>query len=184
MLRFDELYHKEIFPKLKEKLNCKNPHQVPRILEVHINMSPGKKIVENSKVMEFVVRDLEAISGQKPIVTKARKSISTFKLREHMPIGCKVTLRRKRMFDFLERLVLIALPRVRDFRGFSTKSFDGKGNFSLGIKEQIVFSEIDYDKIDAVRGLSVTIVTSAQTNEEAMELLKGFHFPFITKQVG
>ena len=153
-----------------------NTMQVPRIQKISLNMGLGEALTDK-KVLEAATADLAAITGQKPVVTKARKSVAAFKVREGWPIGCKVTLRRERMYEFLDRLISVAIPRVRDFRGLSPRSFDGRGNFSLGFKEQIVFPEIDYDKVDAIRGLNVTISTSARTNEEAEALLREFQFP-------
>jgi large subunit ribosomal protein L5 len=178
MLRFKELYDTNIKKDLQKKFNYSNPMQMPKLVKICINMGVGEAVAD-SKVINSAVSDLTAISGQKPVMTLAKTSISTFKLRENMPIGCKVTLRKHRMYDYLERLILIALPRVRDFRGFTIKNFDGKGNFSIGLKEQIVFPEINYDKIDAVRGMDITIVTTAKTDAEAKELLAGFNVPFI-----
>ena len=177
MKNFEELYKNTIAPDLQKKFNYANPMEVPKIVKVCINMGVGEAVAD-SKVIPFAVSDLTAIAGQKPVITHSKKSIATFKLREKMPIGCKVTLRKKRMYDFLERLVMIALPRVRDFRGVSEKSFDGNGNFSLGLNDQLVFPEINYDKIDTVRGMDITIVTTARTDQEAKELLAGFHMPF------
>ena len=178
MLRLKDKYEQEIRPALQEEFGYSNPMRIPRITKVTINVGLGEA-VQNVKVVEAAVRDLEAIAGQKVVVTKARKSIAGFKLREGMPIGVKVTLRRDRMFEFLDRLVNIALPRVRDFRGLNPKSFDGRGNYSMGVKEQIVFPEIDYDKVDTVRGMDIIVVTTAKTDDEARELLKRFQFPFV-----
>jgi large subunit ribosomal protein L5 len=178
MLRFKELYETSIKNNLQSKFNYVNPMQVPKLVKICINIGTGEAVAD-TKANTSAVADLTAISGQKPVITIAKKSISTFKLREGMPIGCKVTLRKQRMYEYLERLVLIALPRVRDFRGFSVKNFDGRGNFSLGLKEQIIFPEINYDKIDAVRGMDVTIVTTAKNDIEAKELLAGFNIPFV-----
>jgi len=177
MARLLELYKQEITPELMEKFGYKNVMQVPKIEKIIINIGVGEAI-QNPKALDGAVNDLIAITGQKPIVTKAKKSIAGFKLREGMPIGCKVTLRGERMYDFLNRLVNIVLPRVRDFRGISPQAFDGRGNYSLGIKEQTIFPEIEYDKIDKIRGLEVVIVTSAKTDEEARELLKSMGMPF------
>ncbi len=177
MKRFRELYTQDVIKNLKDKFQYKNIMQVPRIQKVVLSMGVGDAIAD-SKALDSAVKELSLIAGQKAVITNAKKSIASFKLREGMPIGCKVTLRKAKMFNFLERLVIVALPRVRDFRGFSVKSFDGKGNFNLGIKEHIVFPEINYDKIDKIRGLNVTIVTSAKNSEEAKELLSNFHFPF------
>ncbi len=178
MLRFKELYEKEAVSNLVKEFNYKNRMQVPKLLSVHLNMGIGKAIADK-KYIESAVQDLTKIAGQKPVVTKAKQSIATFKLREDMPIGAKVTLRKDKMFEFLERLILVALPRSREFRGFSKRSFDGNGNFSLGIKEHIVFPEIDYDKILQVWGLDITVKTSAKTDVEAKSLLSQFHFPFV-----
>ncbi|MCC8417108.1 MAG: 50S ribosomal protein L5 [Rickettsia endosymbiont of Bryobia graminum] len=177
LLRFKELYSKEIVPSLQEKFAYKNKHQMPKIEKIVINMGVGEAVAD-SKVINNAVNDLTLISGQKPLTIDAKKSIATFKLREGMKIGCKVTLRKDRMYDFLERLVIVALPRIKEFRGFSSKSFDGRGNFTFGVKEQIVFPEINYDKIDIIRGMDITIVTSAKTNEEGKFLLSGFNLPF------
>lgn len=177
LLRFKELYNQVIKANLQQEFSYKNKHQIPKLEKIVINIGVGKAVMD-SKVINNALNDLTLISGQKPLVTTAKKSIAAFKLREGMKIGCKVTLRKDRMYDFLERLVMVALPRVKDFKGLSEKSFDGCGNFTFGIKEQIVFPEIDYDKIDTVRGLDITIVTSAQTNKEAKFLLSGFHLPF------
>jgi len=166
----------EVVGSLKEEFNYGNPMEIPRLEKVVVNMGLGEAI-QNPKAIEFAVADLTLITGQKPVVTKAKKSIATFKLREDMPIGVMVTLRRQRMWEFLGRLINVALPRVRDFRGVS-KKFDGKGNFSLGIKEQIIFPEIDYDKVDKIRGLNISIVTSAKTDEEGRALLKKLGMPF------
>lgn len=177
MARLLEQYKQDITPKLIDKFGYKNIMQVPKIDKVIINVGVGEAI-QNPKAMDGAVNDLIAISGQKPVITKAKKSIAGFKLREGMPIGCKVTLRGERMYDFLYRLINIVLPRVRDFRGVSPQAFDGRGNYSLGIKEQTIFPEIDYDKIDKIRGLEVVIVTTAKTDEEARELLKNMGMPF------
>lgn len=177
LLRFKELYNKEIVPSLQQKFAYQNKHQMPRIQKIVLNMGVGEAVAD-SKVIINAVNDLTLISGQKPLITEAKKSIATFKLREGMKVGCKVTLRKDRMYDFLERLVIVALPRIKEFRGFSSKSFDGRGNFTFGVKEQIVFPEINYDKIDVIRGMDITIVTSAATNEEGKLLLSGFNLPF------
>lgn len=177
MSRLRELYRDEIIPKMIEKFNYKNPMQVPVIEKVVLNMGVGEAI-QNAKSLDGAVADLTMISGQKPVVTRARKSIAGFKLRQGMSIGCKVTLRGERMYDFLDKLINVALPRVRDFRGVSPNAFDGRGNYTLGIKEQLIFPEIDYDKIDKVRGLEVVIVTTARTDEEARELLRLMGMPF------
>ncbi len=183
MVRLNEFYQKEVVAKLKKKFSYKSAMQVPRVKKITLNMGVGEAM-EDKKVITAAMGDLEKIAGQKPVMTLARKSIAGFKVREGWPIGCKVTLRGPRMYEFLDRLISIALPRVRDFRGLSARSFDGRGNYSLGFKEQIVFPEIEYDKIDAVRGLDVTITTSAKTNKEAFALLEAFNFPFKEKEVG
>jgi large subunit ribosomal protein L5 len=176
MLSFKEHYKKNVVKNLAKDYG--NPFELPRLEKIVVNMGVGEA-AQDSKVINHAVNDLTLIAGQKAVITKARKSIAGFKVREHMPIGCKVTLRGDRMFHFLERMVLIALPRVRDFRGVSTKSFDGNGNLTIGFKEQIIFPEIDYDKVDAVRGLDVTIVTSARSDNDAKNLLSQFYIPFI-----
>jgi len=175
--RFKDLYNKQIAKSLRDQFDYKNSHQIPKLVKVVVNMGVGDA-VSNSKVLNHAVSDMSAITGQKPYTTYAKKSIATFKLREGMKLGCKVTLRRVRMYEFLERLVIVALPRVKEFRGLSTKSFDGKGNITFGIKEQIVFPEINYDKIDKIRGMDITIVTTAKTDKEAEALLLGFNIPF------
>lgn len=180
--RLSEVYKNEIVPKLKEAFGYTSVMEVPHIEKITINMGVGEAALDK-KILMNAVGDLEKISGQKVVQTISRKSIAGFKIRENWPIGCKVTLRRAKMYEFLDRLVTIALPRVRDFRGISARSFDGRGNYSLGIKEQIVFPEIDYDKIDAIRGMDITITTSAKTNKEAFALLKAFNFPFKEKEV-
>ncbi|MFK7973351.1 MAG: 50S ribosomal protein L5 [Rickettsiaceae bacterium] len=177
LLKFQELYSKDIVKNLQNKFKYANKHQMPKLSKVVINMGVGDAVAD-SKVINRAIGDLTAISGQKPYTTYAKKSIAGFKLREGMKLGCKVTLRKARMYEFLERLVLVALPRVKDFRGLSVKSFDGSGNITFGIKEQIVFPEINYDKIDKIRGMDITIVTTANTAEEAKELLTGFNIPF------
>jgi large subunit ribosomal protein L5 len=177
MTRLQNHYEKVVRPALIKEFGYKNAMQCPRLEKIVVNMGVGEAVQDGKKV-DAAVGDLTAITGQKPVVTRAKKSIATFKLRENMPIGCKVTLRRQRMFEFLDRLVNIALPRVRDFRGVSAKSFDGRGNYALGLKEQLVFPEIDYDKIDQVRGMDIVIVTTAKTDAEAKALLRGFDMPF------
>ncbi|ACR11395.1 50S ribosomal protein L5 [Teredinibacter turnerae] len=177
MARLKEKYLNEIAPKLKEELGVANVMEIPRITKITLNMGVGEAIGDK-KVLENAVADLEKIAGQKPVITKARKSIAGFKVREGWPVGCKVTLRRERMYEFLDRLVSIAIPRVRDFRGISPKQFDGRGNFSMGVNEQIIFPEIEYDKVDKLRGLDICISTTARTNEEGRALLKAFSFPF------
>ena len=177
MARLQEFYRDTVVPELKAKYGYSSAMQVPRISKITLNMGVGEAVADK-KVLEHAVGDLTKISGQKPIVTLARKSIAGFKIRDDMPIGCKVTLRSERMFEFLDRLISISIPRIRDFRGLSSKSFDGRGNYSMGVKEQIIFPEIDYDKIDTIRGMDITITTTAQTNEEGLALLKLFNFPF------
>ncbi len=176
MARLKELYKKELAPKLKEELALANVMEIPRITKVTLNMGVGEA-VGDKKILEHAVSDLEKIAGQKVVVTKARKSIAGFKIRDEWPIGCKVTLRDERMYEFLDRLVSIAIPRIRDFRGISPKQFDGRGNFSMGVTEQIIFPEIDYDKIDKLRGMDICITTSARNDEEGRALLKAFNFP-------
>lgn len=175
--RLEQEYRSKIIDSLKKEFGFTNPMQVPKLTKIVLNMGIGEA-TKDAKLVEHAVRDLTAISGQKPLVNKAKKSIATFKLREGMPIGTKVTLRGKRMFEFLDRLVNIALPRIRDFRGLNSKAFDGRGNITLGLKEQIIFPEIEYDKIDKVRGMDITIVTTAKNKEEGAALLKGFNIPF------
>ncbi|MBR9987872.1 MAG: 50S ribosomal protein L5 [Desulfosarcina sp.] len=177
MSQLKTFYDETVVPKLKEKFNYTNPMQVPKIEKIVINMGLGEAI-HNIKIIDSAVEELKLISGQQPVVTRAKKSIASFKLREGMPIGCMVTLRKKRMYDFLNKLVNVALPRVRDFRGISGKAFDGAGNYSLGVKEQLIFPEIEYDKIDKIKGLNVSIVTTAKSNEEGKELLKLMGMPF------
>lgn len=177
MANFKTKYREEILPKLKEELGVKNIHEVPRITKITLNMGVGEAIGDK-KVIEHAVSDMEKIAGQKAVVTKARKSVAGFKVREDWPIGVKVTLRSDRMYEFLERLVDIALPRVRDFRGVSPKSFDGRGNYSMGVKEQIIFPEVDYDKVDTLRGMDITLTTTAKNDDEGRALLKAFNFPF------
>lgn len=182
MPRLLEKFRKEIAPQLKKDLGYSSVMQVPHITKITVNMGVGEAAVDK-KVLMFALAEMEKITGQKPVQTLSKKSIAGFKIRENWPIGCKVTLRRDKMYEFLDRLITIALPRVRDFRGISAKSFDGRGNFSLGIKEQIVFPEIEYDKIDAIRGMDITITTSARNNKDAFALLKAFNFPFKEKEV-
>ena len=177
MSRLKSLYNDEIVESLTKKFGYKNVMQVPKLDKIVINMGVGEA-KDNAKVLETAVKDLVTISGQKAILTKAKNSIANFKLREGMPIGCKVTLRGEKMYEFLDRLVNLALPRVRDFRGVNNNSFDGRGNYALGIKEQIIFPEIEYDKVDKVRGMDIIFVTTAKTDEEARELLKSFNMPF------
>jgi large subunit ribosomal protein L5 len=175
--RLKELYETTVRPSLMQEFGYKNPMQVPRLEKIVVNMGVGEA-VQDSKKADAAATDLTAITGQHPVITKAKRSIATFKLRKDMSIGCKVTLRGQRMYEFLDRLITVALPRVRDFRGIPGKSFDGRGNFALGLKEQIVFPEIDYDRVDAVRGMNVVVVTTARTDAEAKALLKGFDMPF------
>lgn len=175
--RLETIYREKIVPKLTERFGYENPMQVPRLVKVTLNMGVGEA-VGNKKVLENAVADMAKIAGQKPVTTKSRKSIAGFKIREGYPIGCMVTLRGGRMYEFLDRLVTIALPRIRDFRGISGKAFDGRGNYNLGVKEQIIFSEIEYDKIDALRGMNISITTTAKTDDEAKALLAAFKFPF------
>jgi large subunit ribosomal protein L5 len=177
MSRLQTVYRERIVPELKEKFGYRSIMQVPRVEKITLNMGVGEAIADK-KVLDNAVGDLRAIAGQQPIITKARLSVAAFKVREGWPIGCKVTLRRERMYEFLDRLISIAIPRIRDFRGLSGKSFDGRGNYSMGVKEQIMFPEIDYDKIDALRGLDITITTSARTDDEGRALLEAFNFPF------
>ena len=177
MARLREFYKDTVVPELVKQFGYKSVMEVPRIEKITLNMGVGEAVADK-KVMEHAVSDLEKIAGQKPVVTVARKSIAGFKIRDNYPVGCKVTLRRDQMFEFLDRLITIALPRVRDFRGVSGKSFDGRGNYNMGVREQIIVPEIEYDKIDAVRGLNITITTTAKTDEEAKALLSLFKFPF------
>lgn len=176
MARLEEFYKQTVVKKLQEELGLNNIMEVPKITKITLNMGVGEAAADK-KVMEFAVADMTKISGQKPIVNMARKSVAGFKIREGWPIGCKVTLRSERMYEFLDRLVAVAIPRMRDFRGLSAKSFDGRGNYSMGVKEQIIFPEIDYDRIDKLRGMDITITTTARTNEEGRALLKAFNFP-------
>ena len=177
MVRLQEEFEKTIKPAMIEEFGYENPMQAPRIEKIIVNMGVGEAIGDSKKI-DAAVKDMTLITGQKPIVIKAKKSVATFKLREGMQIGCKVTLRRARMYEFLDRLVNIALPRVRDFRGLSPKSFDGRGNFAMGIKEQLIFPEIDYDNVDQIRGMDIIIVTTAKSDDEARSLLRAFNFPF------
>jgi large subunit ribosomal protein L5 len=176
--RMHDYYSQTVKPQLMQQFGYKNPFQVPRLEKIVINMGVGETTTDIKK-MDAAIADLTAITGQKPLMVRSKKAIANFKLRKGLPIGCKVTLRGTRMYEFLDRLVNIALPRVRDFRGLSGKSFDGKGNYALGLKEQIVFPEINYDKIDTIRGMDIIIVTTAKTNDEAKALLKGFNMPFM-----
>lgn len=177
MAKLHEIYKDTVVPELFKQFGYTSVMQVPRIVKITLNMGVGEAVADK-KVLENAVADLTAISGQKPLVTKARKSVAGFKIREGYPIGAKVTLRGERMWDFLERLVSIAIPRIRDFRGVNPKSFDGRGNYSMGVREQIIFPEIDYDKVDVVRGLDITITTTARTDDEGRALLAAFNFPF------
>jgi len=177
MARLQEFYEETVVGQLMEKFSYSNVMEVPRLDKITLNMGLGEAVADK-KVIEKAVADMTKIAGQKPVVTKARKSVASFKIRDDYPIGCKVTLRRDRMYEFFDRLVTVALPRVRDFRGVSPKSFDGKGNYNLGVKEQIIFPEINYDQIDAIRGMDIAVTTTARTDEEGMALLQAFGFPF------
>jgi large subunit ribosomal protein L5 len=177
MARFQDIYRTKVAPELTAKFGYKSPMQVPRITKITLNMGVSEAVADK-KVMDNAVGDLTKIAGQKPVVTKARKAIAGFKIREQQPIGCMVTLRGAQMYEFLDRFVTVALPRVRDFRGISGKAFDGRGNYNIGVKEQIIFPEIEYDKVDALRGLNISITTTAKTDEECKALLAGFRFPF------
>ena len=177
MVRLQQYYREQVVPRLREQLNVKNPMQVPRITKITVNMGVGEAVSEK-KVMDAAVADLTKITGQKPLITKSRKAIASFKIRAGLPIGCKVTLRGARMYEFLDRLISIAMPRIRDFRGVSPRSFDGQGNYSLGVKEQIIFPEIQYDQVDQVRGMDITITTTATDNRHGRALLEAFNFPF------
>src|SRR5487761_1945276 len=177
MARLYEIYKDKITKDLITQFGYKSIMEVPRIEKITLNMGVGEAVADK-KVMEFAVADMQKIAGQKPVVTMSKKSIAGFKIREGYPVGCKVTLRRERMYEFLDRLISVAIPRIRDFRGLSAKSFDGRGNYSMGVKEQIIFPEIEYDKIDALRGMNITITTTAKTDEEARALLTAFKFPF------
>jgi large subunit ribosomal protein L5 len=177
MARFQEVYRDKVAPELIKKFGYKSPMQVPRITKITLNMGVSEAVADK-KIMDNAVGDLTKIAGQKPVVTKAKKAIAGFKIREQQPIGCMVTLRGAQMYEFLDRFVTVALPRVRDFRGISGKAFDGRGNYNIGVKEQIIFPEIEYDKVDALRGLNISITTTAKTDEECKALLAGFRFPF------
>lgn len=177
MSRLKQYYKETVVPQLQEKFNYSNVMEVPRVTKITVNMGVGEA-VGDKKVMDRAVGDMTAIAGQKPIVRNARKSVASFKIRDGWPVGCKVTLRRERMYEFMDRLVNFAIPRIRDFRGLNRRSFDGQGNFSMGVKEQIMFPEIDYDQIDMIRGMDITITTTAKTDEEALALLQAFNFPF------
>lgn len=176
MARLNDYYTKTVAPKLMKQFGYKSVMEVPRIEKITLNMGVGEAVADK-KVMDHAVSDMQKIAGQKPVVTKSKKSIAGFKIRENYPVGCKVTLRRERMYEFLDRLVTVAIPRIRDFRGISGKSFDGRGNYNMGVKEQIIFPEIEYDKIDALRGMNITITTTAKSDEEAKALLLAFKFP-------
>ncbi len=176
MARLNDYYKKTVAPQLMKQFGYKSVMEVPRIDKITLNMGVGEAVADK-KVMDHAVSDMQKIAGQKPVVTKSKKSIAGFKIRENYPVGCKVTLRRDRMYEFLDRLVTFAIPRIRDFRGISGKSFDGRGNYNMGVKEQIIFPEIEYDKIDALRGMNITITTTAKTDEEAKALLLAFKFP-------
>ena len=177
MTRLEKIYKENVVPKLIERFGYKNVMEVPRITKITLNMGVGEA-VGNKKILENAVADMTKIAGQKPITTNARVSVASFKIRDGWPIGCKVTLRRAKMYEFLDRLVNVSLPRVRDFRGVSPRSFDGRGNYNMGVKEQIIFPEIDFDAVDAMRGMDIAITTTAKTNEEAKALLEAFNFPF------
>lgn len=177
MARLHDYYRDTVAPQLMAQFNYRNVMQVPRLVKITLNMGVGEA-VGDKKILEHAQRDMTMIAGQKPIVTHARKSIAGFKIRQGWPIGCKVTLRRERMYEFLDRLITVAIPRIRDFRGLNPRSFDGRGNYSLGVREQIIFPEIDYDQIDALRGMDITITTTARTDEEGRALLAAFNFPF------
>ena len=175
--RLQKIYSEEVVPKLMQRFGYKNPMQVPRITKITLNMGVGEAVA-NKKILENAVADMAKIAGQKPVTTKARVSVASFKIRDGWPIGCKVTLRRNRMYEFLDRLINISLPRVRDFRGMSGRAFDGRGNYNMGLKEQIIFPEVDFDQVDAMRGMDISIATTAKSDEEAKALLEAFRFPF------
>ncbi len=177
MARLQEYYKTTVVPQLKEQLGLANVMEVPRITKITLNMGVGEALGDR-KVMEKAVADMTLIAGQKPVVTKARRSVASFKIRDGYPIGCKVTLRREQMYEFLDRLITVAIPRIRDFRGLSAKSMDGRGNYSMGVQEQIIFPEIDYDHLDSIRGMDIAITTTAKTNEHGQALLEAFKFPF------
>jgi large subunit ribosomal protein L5 len=179
MARLQQHYKEKVVPELVQKFGYKSPMEVPRIAKITLNMGVGKT-TQDKKILDNAVADLTKITGQKPVVTKAKKSIANFKVRAGFPIGCMVTLRGERMYEFLDRLVSVAIPRIRDFRGVSNRSFDGRGNYSLGVREQIIFPEVEYDKIDTLRGLNISITTTAKTDDEARALLAAFRFPFKT----
>ncbi len=177
MARLKDFYKDTVVKKMTEQFGYTSAMEVPRIKKITLNMGVGEAVADK-KIMENAVGDMQKIAGQKPVVTKAKKSVAAFKIRDDYPVGCKVTLRRERMYEFLDRLVTVAIPRIRDFRGISAKSFDGRGNYNMGVKEQIIFPEIEYDKIDAIRGMNITITTTAKSDEEAKALLSAFSFPF------
>ena len=177
MARLKDFYKDTVVKKMIEQFGYTSAMEVPRIKKITLNMGVGEAVADK-KIMENAVGDMQKIAGQKPVVTKAKKSVAAFKIRDDYPVGCKVTLRRERMYEFLDRLVTVAIPRIRDFRGISVKSFDGRGNYNMGVKEQIIFPEIEYDKIDAIRGMNITITTTAKSDEEAKALLSAFSFPF------
>ena len=177
MTRLQEKYDKKIKPSLMKEFGMKNINEVPKLEKIVLNMGLGEDVIKDKRKLGLAIEDLKLISGQMPIVTKSKKAIANFKIKENMPIGCKVTIRKKRMYEFIDRLINIALPRAKDFQGLSSKSFDGEGNYTFGIKEHIIFPEIDYDKVDKIRGMDITIVTSSSKDEYAKSLLKGFNFP-------
>jgi large subunit ribosomal protein L5 len=177
MARLKQFYREKVVPKLKADLELANPMQIPKILKITVNMGVGEAVADR-KVIDAAIGDMTKITGQKPIICKARKAIATFKLREGLPIGCKVTLRGDRMYEFLDRLITVAMPRIRDFRGVSARGFDGRGNYSMGVREQIIFPEIQYDTIDQIRGMDITITTTARDNKQGRALLEAFSFPF------
>lgn len=177
MARLEEIYKQEIVPALREQFGYRNVMEVPRITKITLNMGVGEA-VRDKKILDNAVEDMTKIAGQKPIVTLTRKSVAGFKIRDGWPIGCKVTLRRDRMYEFLDRLINVAMPRIRDFRGMNPRAFDGRGSYNMGVREQIIFPEIEYDKVDAVRGMNITITTTAKTDEEGVALLEAFNFPF------
>jgi len=177
MARLQEFYKQEVIPALREQFGYRNVMEVPRITKITLNMGVGEA-VRDKKILDNAVEDMTKIAGQKPIVTLTRKSVAGFKIREGWPIGCKVTLRRERMYEFLDRLINVAMPRIRDFRGMNPRAFDGRGSYNMGVREQIIFPEIEYDKVDAVRGMNITITTTAKTDEEGVALLEAFNFPF------
>ncbi len=179
MSRFQEMYRSTVVPQLTSQFGYKSVMQVPRLVKITLNMGVGETVADK-KIIDHAVKDMTGISGQKPVVTLSRKAISNFKIRENYPVGCKVTLRRERMYEFFDRLITIAIPRIRDFRGLSPRAFDGQGNYSLGVKEQIIFPEIEYDKIDVLRGMDITITTTAKSDEEGRALLTAFGFPLRT----